>query len=531
MVSFRTSLRRGFDRVERCLDLAFGTDWNPLAHLGSIGWFLFWVVVVTGVYLFVFFDTGVSAAYDSVRRLSTVHWWHAGLSRTLHRYASDLMVVVMFTHLIREFAMERYHGPRWFSWVTGVPIIWFVYLSGITGYWLIWDKLAQYVAITTTELVDTLGFLGQPIARNFLSPDMLSNRFFTLMVFLHIAIPLILLMLMWIHTQRITEARTHPPKGLAFIIIVALVTASLVIPAPMQAAADLRTVPQSINIDWLLLGLYPLVEMVPSGVIWGGIAAFTLLLIGMPWIPANSGDRPAEVFLEHCNGCERCVQDCPYEAITLEPRSDGAHFRFEVAVNSRKCVACGICMGACPSSSPFRRKGDLITGIDLPDYSLAKLHDRIIEVSESPSAQVGSSRVLTLACSHGAGGQPAVARVEVPCVAMVPPSMVDFIISRGLADGVCLVGCAARECHNRLGKKWTMLRLAQQRDPYLRARIPRERVLTVWAGPTEENYLESEIDAFAARLNEMPGYENVRQMVRKDIAKASNFVSSERGKK
>ena len=170
MAGARAALRRGFDRVERTLDRAFGPDWNPLAQLGPLGWFLFWIVALTGIYLFIFFDTGVTAAYGSVEWLSTDHWWHAGVARSVHRYASDLMILVMFTHLLREWAMDRFRGARWFSWVTGVPVIWFVYLSGITGFWLVWDRLAQYVALTTTELLDTLGIFGEPIARNFLSP-------------------------------------------------------------------------------------------------------------------------------------------------------------------------------------------------------------------------------------------------------------------------------------------------------------------------------------------------------------------------
>jgi hypothetical protein len=36
--------------------------------------------------------------------------------------------------------------------------------SGITGYWLVWDKLAYYVAITTSELLDYLPIFGEPIA-------------------------------------------------------------------------------------------------------------------------------------------------------------------------------------------------------------------------------------------------------------------------------------------------------------------------------------------------------------------------------
>ncbi len=510
MIGPRAALRRGFDRFERLLDAAFGPDWNPMAQLGTLGWFLFWIVAITGVYLFIFFDTGVTAAYGSVLWLSTDHWWHAGVARSLHRYASDLMVLVMFTHLVREFALDRYRGTRWFSWFTGIPVIWFVYLSGITGYWLVWDQLAQYVATTTTELLDTLGIFGEPIARNFLSPQMLSDRFFTLMVFLHIAIPLLLLLLMWIHIQRISEPRTRPPRGLAIITLVALIVGALVFPAPLQEPADLATVPQRVGLDWFILSLYPVIESVPSGVIWGGAVLFTVLLAGLPWMPPKPAEAAAQVFLDYCNGCARCVADCPYTAITLEPRSDGAPFRFEVAVDAARCVACGICMGSCPSSSPFRRSGDLITGIDLPDYSLARVRADVIDAAEDLH---GKGRVLTLACGHGAADPTGKGQVDLPCVAMVPPSLIDFIISRGLADGVCIAGCAERACYNRVGADWTKARFARTRDPYLRTRVPRERILTVWAGPTEHRRLQAELTDFGDRLAAMPVYENTRPIL------------------
>ena len=525
MASPRAVLRRGFDRAERALDLAFGPDWNPLAQLGPLGWFLYWIVVVTGIYLFIFFDTGVTAAYGSVKWLSEDHWWHAGVARSLHRYASDLMVLLMFTHLAREWAMDRYRGARWFSWVTGVPVIWFVYLSGITGYWLIWDQLAQYVALTTTELLDTLGLFGEPIARNFLSPEQLSDRFFTLMVFMHIAIPLLLLLLMWIHIQRIAEPATRPPRGLAVITLAALVAGSLILPAPLQGQADLATIPQRLGLDWFYLGLYPVIELVPAGVIWAGLAAFTLGLVGLPWMPPKPDAPAAEVFLDHCNGCERCVADCPYSAITLIPRSDGAPFRFEVEVNPERCVACGICMGACPSSSPFRRAGGLITGIDLPGHPLAQLRAVVIRAGSELAGGPGSGRVMTLACGDGAGAVPAAGQVHVPCAAMVPPSILDFVISRGLADGICIAGCAERDCQNRFGVRLTRARVARERDPYLRERVPRQRVLSVWAGPTEAGRLSREVAAFSGRLAGLGAYDKIRPLDEADRAEALRATS------
>ena len=245
------------------------------------------------------------------------------------------------------------------------------------------------------------------------------------MVFLHNAVPLILLLVMWIHILRISRARVNPSRELGGMVLFGLLVASLVLPAMSQGPADLAKVPAEVGIDWFFLPLYPLIDLVPAGLIWGGITLFTLVLCAMPWMPPLQAPRPAEVFLDHCNGCARCVEDCPYAAIDLVPRTDGAPFPQQVAVNPARCVSCGICMGACPSSSPFRRRTELVTGIDLPDFPLTELREQVIKTAGTLQ---GSARVLTIACQHGAAGSgpgPGPGTVILPCVAMAPPSLFD----------------------------------------------------------------------------------------------------------
>ena len=87
---------------------------------------------------------------------------------------------------------------------------------------------------------------------------------------------------------------------------------------------------------------------------------------------------------------------------------------------------------------------------------------------------------------------------------MAPPSLIDFILSRDLADGVVVAGCAESACYNRLGVKWTEERFAAQRDPYLRARVPRERIAKVWASALEVQRAEAEIASFAERMAQLP---------------------------
>jgi ferredoxin/coenzyme F420-reducing hydrogenase delta subunit len=503
MAIVRSVLRRGFELIERPFDRLFGPALNPVAQLGALGFFFFWIVAVSGIYLFIFFDTGIERAFDSVEYLTIRYWFHAGVMRSLHRYASDMMVVMLVVHVLREFAYDHYRGVRWFSWLTGIPLIVLLYGSGITGYWLVWDRLAHFVALVTSELLDWLPIFGEPIARNFISTGTLTSRFFTLMVFMHIAVPLFLLFGMWIHILRISRPKQNPPRLLAAISLLALVAVSLWKPALSQGQVDLARAPVEVGLDWFYLPLFPLTDIWGRGAVWGFLGAFFLMLGLMPWLPPLRRAKVAEVVLEHCNGCTRCAEDCPYEAIRMVPRTDGLPFPTQAQVTASLCVSCGICMGACPSSTPFRRTDDLKTGIDLPDYSLKVLRERVVATAAALRT-AGSPRVLTLACEHGGGaGQPD-GVVTLPCVAMAPPSLIDFILSRNLADGVAVAGCAESACFHRLGVAWTKQRFAGERDPYLRTRVPRDRIALIWTSALAVRQFERELADFRDTLAALP---------------------------
>ncbi|MCC7281577.1 MAG: cytochrome b N-terminal domain-containing protein [Acetobacteraceae bacterium] len=491
-----------FDRIERPIDRLVGPSLNPLAQLGALGFFHFWVVAVSGIYLFIFFDTGVERAYASVESITLAHWYHAGVMRSLHRYASDLMVALMLVHLLREFARDRYRGARWFSWFTGMPVLWLVFISGITGYWLVWDRLAQYVAVVSSELLDKLAIFGEPIARNFVSTGTLTSRFFTLMVFLHIAVPLFLLFLMWVHILRISRPKVNPPRLLAGASLGALLVVSILNPARSQGPADLSSLPVTVGLDWFFLPFYPIADGVSLNLVWGILVVATIVLGAMPWLPPMRRPKAAVVDLPHCNGCTRCAEDCPYEAIRMKPRSDGLPFLTEASVNAALCVGCGICMGSCPSSTPFRRSEELVTGIDLPDQPLRVLREQGHAVS---AGLQGPTRVMVLGCEFSAAGRrKAPDTVLVPCVGMVPPSMIDYILSRDLADAVVLAGCPESAGNHRLGVAWTKARVDRTRDPYLRSRVPRERLRMVWASRSEAGRLDREVANAREEIPPMP---------------------------
>jgi len=481
-LSPRQWLRAFFGALEALCSRAFTPAWNPLLQLGSIGWFFFWIVAVSGIYLYVFFDTGITRAYDTIETLTHAQPWAGGVMRSLHRYASDGLVAIALTHLLREFALDQMRGKRWFAWITGLPLLVLIYVSGITGYWLVWDVMAQYVAVVTGELLDVLPLFGEPISRNFVNESSLSSRFFTLMSFIHIAAPLLLLLFMWIHIHRHTAARIQPARGLSLLVLGSLLALSIAVPAVSQARADLDMVPATVGLDWFYLPVYPLVQQWGGATAWQLLGGMLLLLGLMPWLPPKSAPPVAKVSLLNCNGCGRCVADCPFGALSLEPRSDWQNYAVEAVVNADRCLSCGLCVGACPTATPFRSASMFTAGIELPQLPLASLREQL---KKSCAALSGDDRLVVFACEPAGDLSGELRRnsavAQMPCIGMLPPSCIDFVFSRRLADGVVIAGCTANGCYQRFGQCWTEERIAGQRDPWLRARVPRERIALSWA--------------------------------------------------
>ena len=477
----QSSARRLLWLPNRFLRWGFPGTENPMNHLGSLTIFFGWLVLISGLWLLIFFQTSISGAFESLEYLTHEQWYLGGIMRSLHRYASDAMIITIALHIFREFSRNTYRLTRWFSWVAGIPLVWMVFILGISGYWLVWDELAQYVAITSSELLDAIPIFTSKMAANFLQDSALSNRFFTLMAFLHlIGLPIFLVFGIWLHVFRLTSPKINPPKQLMAGSLLAMLVLSLVFPAVSQDQANLALAPQTIELDWFYLHVYPLVKIWSPGWVWVFLVGISTLLMFAPWLPPGKAHKAAIVDLDNCNGCQRCADDCPYGAIQVVPRSDGKRYEHEVVVDPDLCTSCGICVGACPTATPFRKRSPLVPGIDLPRNSAELLKEAIDDTTET------FPLVLSFACTGStelawleAHDKPV---VEVSCVGQIPPSYLDYVLSRNRAARVLLTGCGG-SCTHRFGLDWTEQRIRRERDPNLRRRVGADRIAMAWCEP------------------------------------------------
>lgn len=501
----REAAQAGWRRLEHGFDAAFGSAHNPLRHLGALGFMLFWLLALSGIYLYAVLDTSAEGAWRSIDQLSRRQWALGGVLRSLHRYAADAFVLVMLAHLLREWLFGHWGGFRRFAWLTGVPLLLLAFVSAIGGFWLNWDQLGQFSANATAEWLDWLPLFGSPLTRNFLDAAAVTDRLFSLFVFIHLGVPLLLVFGLWFHIQRISRAAVFPPRALAGGSCAMLIALALVQPVMSQAPADLSRVPGALAYDWLLLFIHPLVQASSAGTVWLLLALALATLFALPFVPPRVAPVPvAVVDPGNCNGCRRCFDDCPYAAVTMVPHPNRRSGRQMAQVNADLCASCGICVGACPSSTPFRGSGsvahELVTGIDMPSAPIGALRRQLRQALAVPH---GEARIVVFGCDRGARvatlAAPDVAPFSLMCTGMLPPSFVEYALRDGAA-AVLVSGCREAGCEFRLGQRWSAARLAATREPHLRASVPRERLATVWADAGDEAALRAAIEQLRSRL-------------------------------
>ena len=415
-----------------------------MRHLGALGFLLFWTLAASGIYLYVRFDTSAAGAYASIGELE---WWFGGVLRSLHRYAADAFVVVTITHLVREWWLGRFRGFRAFTWISGVPLLWLLYASGLVGYWLVWDARSQFSFSATLEL----------LSLDAVSAERAPDRLFSLFVFLHIGLPLALLAGMWVHIQRLGRPQTMPPRALAFGLAAMLLALAALRPAASEPRWDAARAVQNVAVDWFYQFIHPLMYVTSPTAVLVLILMVSGVLVALPYLSNPKQVIAAQVDPANCNGCGRCVADCPYQAVIL------SETKKQALVFADRCAACGICAGACPSSTPFRSIRELVSGIELPDLTMQELRRKMQALLASRPEE------LIFSCQETGlpGG------IALRCLAMLPPAFVEYALRNG-AGRVRAVGCET-ECAYRLGLTLCEERFTGRREPHLRATVRIER--------------------------------------------------------
>ena len=338
--------RAGMARLDAWFNALYSWRYNPLYYTGQLVIVAFVVLLITGLYLLLFYRIGTP--YESVERI-TAQVWTGRWIRSLHRYASAGVVAAGVLHAARYFAQNRSWGPRALAWISGIALFGLFYICGWTGYVMVWDVQAQLMAMEGARFMDFLPVFSEPIARTFVGERAMPAAFFFMNLFTHIAVPVGIGLLLWIHLSRSARTYLMPPRPLLWTATAVFTVASVVWPILMTPKADLLRIPVEAPIDVFYGFWLPITRAMPVEWVWVAGTVLLGLSVVIPWFTNPKGEADPGVAIVNeriCTGCEQCYIDCPYEAISMVPRADGRDGIIAV-VEPSKCTGCDICAASC----------------------------------------------------------------------------------------------------------------------------------------------------------------------------------------
>ncbi len=220
----------------------------------------------------------------------------------------------------------------------------------------------------------------------------------------------------------------------------------------------------------------------------------------------------AEVDGEKCKLCGKCVEVCPYGAISLDAKR-----KVPASVNPAACAGCGTCAAECPF--------DAIVMNHFTDEQIMGQVDNVL--SDSPE-----NRVLVFACnwcSYAGADYAGVSRLQYPPSVRLVRTMCsgrvdESFLWEGFAKGAPVIlvsGCHIGDCHYNNANRWTVKRVDKIRKKMEKLGIRPERLRLEWVSAAEGM-------RFAALMQEM---EKLRLGVTsEEIAETVQVLAAKAGK-
>jgi quinol-cytochrome oxidoreductase complex cytochrome b subunit len=191
--------------------------WATTAGLGMASVAAFLITLVTGILLMFYYKPYPDVAYESMKDIHFVVPTGRFI-RNVHRWAANLMVVVVILHMARAFYTAAYRAPREFNWLIGIALLVTTLGLSFTGYLLPWDQLAYWaitiganIAQSPREVTDALGVTemfdpGGLQRLLLLGSDTVGEEALIRFYLLHVMLlPLVAAMLMAVHFWRIRK--------------------------------------------------------------------------------------------------------------------------------------------------------------------------------------------------------------------------------------------------------------------------------------------------------------------------------------
>jgi len=291
-------------------------------YMGGMTLFLFFVQVVTGILLLLYYRPSAEGAYESIQFIMTEvkFGW---LIRSIHSWSANLMIFFAFMHLFSVYLLKSYRKPRELTWVSGVLLLFLALGFGFSGYLLPWNQLAFFATKVGTEIAGAVPFVGSFVLKYLRGGNEVTGATLTRFFGFHVAVlPMLMTALLTMHLLLVQKQGMSWPVSMQknpnqkvipffpnfllrdllgwLIALGILVYLASVFPWELGVKADpLSSAPTGIKPEWYFVFMFQTLKFLPAKILFFegellGILAFTAmgaLLLLVPFLDKKAAQE------------------------------------------------------------------------------------------------------------------------------------------------------------------------------------------------------------------------------------------------
>ncbi|KIM03692.1 MAG: ubiquinol cytochrome C oxidoreductase [Sulfurovum sp. FS06-10] len=167
---------------------------NFLWAMGMVLAVTFGVLLVSGIFLLMYYQPGVDTAFDSVNYTIMTEVGYGWLWRHIHGVGASLVFLIIYIHMFTGIYYGSYKRGREMIWLSGMLLFVLFSAEAFSGYMLPWGQMSYWAGMVITNLfsggsLEAYG-LVEWIRGDYVPGQAFLTRFFMLHVFL---LPLVII--------------------------------------------------------------------------------------------------------------------------------------------------------------------------------------------------------------------------------------------------------------------------------------------------------------------------------------------------
>jgi len=213
--------RLAVDTLKRVLSTEY---WIPknINFLWAMGMVLaatFGILLISGIFLLMYYQPNVNLAFDSVNYTIMSEVGYGWLWRHIHGVGASIVFLIIYIHMFTGIYYGSYKRGRELIWLSGMLLFVLFSAEAFSGYMLPWGQMSYWAGMVITNLFSGGGlhadFLVEWIRGDYVPGQAFLNRFFMLHVLL---VPLAIIGVIVLHfgTLRIPHVNNQDGEEFDF---------------------------------------------------------------------------------------------------------------------------------------------------------------------------------------------------------------------------------------------------------------------------------------------------------------------------